>query len=106
MKIQGKLSKVLNVQNINDTLKKQTFIVTDNDEYNPNKAFELWNDKTDLLKNYKEGDDVVVEFNIVCKESKGNYYTSLRAWKIASTVDEVTNAVQNEDRLAEDELAF
>lgn len=98
----GTITKVLPQEQIGK-LTKQVFVIKTNDKYPQDVAFELYNDKCDLLKNFKENDAVEVAFNIKGREWKGKYYTSLAAWKISMTVDEVTNAQQNPSRKLETE---
>ena len=102
----GKISKVLEKkQNGNFTVQK--FVIETTDKYPQTVPFELYNDKIDLLKNFKEGDTVEVSFNLRGREWKGQYYSSLSAWKIASTTEEVTTAQHQDQRnLQTEDLPF
>lgn len=63
---------------------KQSFLVETDAQYNNLYCFEVFGDeKVENLNKYqKEGDTVTVEFNVSTNEHKGNYYTTLSAWKI------------------------
>lgn len=66
---------------------KQSFLVDTEEKYNNLYCFEVFGDeKVKILTKYqKEGDIVTVEFNVSTNEYKGNYYTTLSAWKISKT---------------------
>lgn len=104
--LNGNISKILPTENIGK-LTKRVFVVKTNDKYPQEVGLELYNDKVDLLKNFKEGDAVEVSFNVRGREYNGKYYTSLAAWRIAATAAEVTNSQQNEQRqLQTEDLPF
>lgn len=98
----GTITKVLDKEQVGK-LTKQVFVIKTQDKYPQDVAFELYNDKCDLLKNFKENDLVEVSFNIRGREWKGKYYTSLAAWRISSYAGEVTNEDQNPSRKLETE---
>ena len=64
---------------------KQSFLVETDSQYNNLYCFEVFgNEKVENLTKYqKEGDNVVVEFNVNTNEHNGSYYTTLSAWKIS-----------------------
>lgn len=66
---------------------KQSFLVETDAQYNNLYCFEVFGDeKVENLNKYqKEGDTVTVEFNVSTNEHKGNYYTTLSAWKISKS---------------------
>lgn len=68
--------------------KKRTLVIADKDnDYNDSIVFELGGKKLDLTDPYKVGDLITVYGEISCRENKnkpGNYFTSLKAWKIES----------------------
>ena len=66
---------------------KQNFIVSNNDGYEGKEqifCFEVFGqEKIDNLSKFnKEGDEVVVSFNVSTNEWNGKYYTSLSAWLV------------------------
>lgn len=64
---------------------KQSFLVEAESQFNNLYCFEVFGDeKVENLNKYqKVGDNVTVEFNVNTNEYKGNYYTTLSAWKIS-----------------------
>tara|TARA_R110000782_G_scaffold242186_1_gene328701 strand:+ start:1042 stop:1386 length:345 start_codon:yes stop_codon:yes gene_type:complete len=67
---------------------KQIFTVVNSEGFEGKEqlyAFELFGeDKTALLKKYKVGDSVSVDYNLNCRFWKDDrYFVSLQAWKIA-----------------------
>lgn len=70
---------------------KQSFLVDTEERYNNLYCFEVFGDEKveNLTKYQKEGDLVTVEFNVSTNEYKGNYYTTLSAWKISKGANDV-----------------
>lgn len=70
---------------------KQSFLVETDAQYNNLFCFEVFGDEKvqNLTKYQKEGDTVTVEFNVSTNEYKGNYYTTLSAWKISKAENNV-----------------
>jgi len=65
---------------------KQDFIIDTGDQYNPIACFGVFGQqKVDTLNTFNEGYSIDIQFNIQCREYKGNYYTNLDAWKIERT---------------------
>lgn len=62
---------------------KQEFVIETKDQYPKKICFSAWGDKTDALKNLKEGETVTVSFNPESREYNERWYTDLRAWKIS-----------------------
>ena len=84
----GKLKWISDPQEIGEN-KKVTFVVSyETGNYQKNAAFELWNDKIDLLKSFSIGDEMDVSFNIDSRSSNRDgqtrVFTNLRAWRITS----------------------
>lgn len=61
---------------------KQEFVLETKDQYPKKICFSAWGDKTDALKNLKEGETITVSFNPESREYNERWYTDLRAWKI------------------------
>ena len=95
MKLQGKITKILEVESgtskAGKPWQKQTFVIDTGDQYDNVIAFEVFGDeKVDNLTKYnKIGDEVSVEFNIKCNEWKDRYFTSLQSWRIDKVKEEV-----------------
>ena len=88
LKVIGKIEEFLDVKNgtskAGKEWKKQSFILKTDEQYNNLYCFEVFGEeKVDNLTKYnKVGDSVEVSFNVSTNEYKGNYYTSLSAWRI------------------------
>ena len=91
MQIKGKITKILNAQtgakkDGSGNWIKQLFLVETDEKYNNLYCFEVFGDEKvqNFQKYNKEGQIVTVDFNVSTNEFKGNYFTSLSAWKINS----------------------
>ena len=61
--------------------KSLTFVITTDDQYNPNLAFTTSN-LVDVVKAIPIGAEVEVEWNPSSREYNGNWYSEFKAWKI------------------------
>ncbi len=91
MEIKGKITKILDPvtgekKDGSGSWVKQNFLVETEEKYNNLFCFEVFGDEKvqNFQKYNKVGQEVNVEFNVSTNEFKGNYYTSLSAWKIMS----------------------
>ena len=102
----GKILTILDKkQNGNFAVRK--FVIETTGKYPQKVPFELYNDKIDLLKNFNKGDTVEVSFNLRGREWKGDYFSSLNAWKIAQFQSEVTTSQhQTQRNLETEDLPF
>ena len=85
--VKGKITKVLAVESgtskAGKEWKKQGFVIDTGAQYNPEVCFSLFgDDKIAMLRNFGEGQDVEVAFNISSREFNGKYYHNIDAWKI------------------------
>ena len=83
--ITGKITKRLNVETgegRNGTWEKVTFVITTNDQYPKDVAFEAWNDKVQEVNKLQKGQLVTVHYDPQSREYNEKWYTSLRVWKI------------------------
>ena len=80
--------------------------------YEKKAAFDLWNDKCDLLKSFSLKDNIDVDFNIDSRSYKGKdggikVFTNLRAWRITPAVSKAQEqAPAQHQEQAEDDLPF
>ena len=83
MNIQGKVLKVTATTPVGSTQYVKRFIeVSQDDEYNPMIAVELFGEeKCALADNLKEGESISVDINLKSREHNGNYYSSFSVWK-------------------------
>ena len=85
--VKGRITKVLSIETgtskAGKEWKKQSFVVDTGAQYNPEVCFSLFGDeKVEMLRNYGEGQEVEVAFNVSSREFNGKYYHNLDAWKI------------------------
>lgn len=109
MEITCKINQIKKSEQINTELKKRICVVDTLSEYPQKLAIEFYNDKTNLLDEWQNGDEVKIGINIKGREwtnpqGKTLYFTMLHGWKIGPNV-EVSNSEQNQDRDL-DGLAF
>ena len=95
LEITGKLSQVLPIESgegKNGPWKKQYFIIEFMDGNYPKKlSVMLWGDKTDLISNLQQGQEIKVAFNVESREYNGRWYTDVKAWKIEAQGSGSTN---------------
>jgi len=78
-----KIKLISDTQNFPSGFSKREFVVTTGDgKYPQDLKFEVVKDKCEILDNYKEGQEVQVNFDIRGNEYNGKYYVNLSCWKI------------------------
>lgn len=88
LKIEGTLYKKFDAKDVSATFKKREFVIQTIDQYPQTVKFELTQDNCKKLDEYKEGDDIIVHFNVRGREWTSTktgeimYFTSLQAWRI------------------------
>lgn len=105
----GKLAKKLPIEEgitpKGNNWKKMQFLLEEEGDYKNQIIITLLNNKVDLLKHFKLGDNISVYYNIQCREYKGKYYTDIQAWQIRSyssnisakeTFEQITNESQKD----------
>lgn len=86
--ITGALKMIGQETQVSEKFKKRDFVLVDNSSQYPQSIlFQLTQDKTSLLDNCKEGDEVTVHFNLRGREwtnpqNEVKYFNTLDAWKI------------------------
>jgi single-strand DNA-binding protein len=79
----GKIKLIYDTQTFASGFSKREFVVTTAaDKFPQDLKFEVVKDKCALLDNFKNGQDVTVNFDIRGNEYNGKYYVNLSAWKI------------------------
>ena len=87
LEINGVIHQISEVAQITDTFKKREFVlkITDGD-YEQFIQFQTTQDRTDSLNFVKEGDAVLVKFNLqgkpYTKDGVTRYFSNLNAWRI------------------------
>jgi single-strand DNA-binding protein len=84
LEIEGKLFLDLQTQKVSDSFKKREFVVVidEDTKYPQYVKFELSQDKCAELDKVREGQNIVVHFNLRGREWNGKYFTNLNAWRI------------------------
>ena len=89
MQIKGKIHEILPTNQVSDSLKKRDLILeyAENPQYPEYLKFEATNDKCAVLDNFRQGQDVTVDFNLkgrpwTDKSGKKTYFNSMQIWKI------------------------
>ena len=68
---------------------KRHFVCETLGQYSKKMAFQLWNDKTQLVTNCKTGEEITVKFDAESREYNGKYYTDLKAFEVVRTAQPV-----------------
>jgi len=79
----GKIKLINDVQNFPSGFSKREFVVTTGDKYPQDLKFEVVKDKCAMLDDYKEGQEVQVNFDIRGNEYNGKYFVNLSCWKLS-----------------------
>lgn len=86
LQIKGKIQQILQqetgVSRAGNEWKKQEFVIETDEQFPRKVCFTLFNDKSSLLEDFKEGDEVDVAFNLESREFNGKWYHNINAWKI------------------------
>ena len=88
MEIQGSIKVIGDVQEISATFKKRELVVTTEEQYPQTISVEFVQDKTDLLNNYKVGQNVKVNINLRGRQWENpqtkeiKYFNSIQGWRI------------------------
>ena len=100
-KIESKLKAETGTSKAGKEWTKQTIVIDNGDQYNPNVAISFFgDDKVKMLENFKEGQDVSIGVNISSKEFNGKWYNQIDGWMIkAADQTKNTPIVEEEDSL-------
>ena len=109
--LNGKIKAIGKMQTFGtNNFKKRELVVTTDEQYPQMIMIEFVQDKTDLLNNYKVGQNVKVSINIRGREwinpqGEAKYFNSLQGWRIESLqATETTPTASNENE--PDDMAF
>lgn len=101
LSLKGKLIKDFGIIEVSEKFKKREFVIQTEDEKYPQEVkFQLVQDKTDFLDNYKQDEVLTVHFNIRGNAWKDNWFVNLDAWRLEKSNSdrknsEAVNKVQN-----------
>jgi single-strand DNA-binding protein len=109
--LKGTIKKIFDTQTFGSGFTKREFVVTTDGEYPQPIRFQVVKDKVAMLDKLREGERVVVKFDLRGNEYKDRFYVDLNAWKIdredgaqdAPPLDHEPDFIGNED---EDDMPF
>ena len=78
LKINGKVKLIMEQQSWDSGFTKREFVITTNEQYPQDVKLECIKDKTSLLNDLSEGDDVEVSFNVRGNEYNGRWQYPLK----------------------------
>ncbi len=87
MEVLGRVKMIGNVQQVSATFKKREMVVTTEEQYPQHIMIEFTQDKTDLLNQFKVGEQVRVSINLRGREwtnpqGETKYFNSIQGWRI------------------------
>ncbi|HKJ78768.1 MAG TPA: DUF3127 domain-containing protein [Prolixibacteraceae bacterium] len=86
LQVKGKIQQILKaesgVSRAGKEWQKQEFVIETEEQFPRKVCFTLFNDKTSLINNLSEGEEVEVSFNLESREFNGKWYHNINAWKI------------------------
>ncbi len=99
MEVKGKVKLITDTKTYgtNGFRKREIVIVTD-EQYPQFLNIEFTQDKTDLLNNFKEGDEVEISINLrgrewVSPQGETKYFNSIQGWRITKVSTELPQDV-------------
>ncbi len=111
MELKGKLEQKLSIEKgtskAGKDWKKQTIIINNGDQYNPQTAISFFgDDKVKMLENFSEGAEIVVGVNISSKEFNGKWYNQIDGWKVNLVGSKPVSPELNNSDTETDDLPF
>ncbi len=111
MQFTGKITKITPEELVGQNqIKKVTFVVEEPGEMEDYKrnslAIDILGDKTDMIKEHKEWDEVTVSINFKHSEYNGRLYNRVNAWRIESADGSSAPAAAAADSDGGDDLPF
>jgi hypothetical protein len=94
MEVQGRIKMVGETQTFGSNgFRKREVVVTTEEQYPQHIMVEFVQDKTDLLNNYKEGQQVKISINLrgrewVNPQGETKYFNSIQGWRIEALQSE------------------
>ncbi len=87
--VKGKIISILEMESgtskAGKEWRKQSFVVDTGAQFNPNVCFSLFGEeKINMLRDFGNGQEVEVAFNVSSREFNGKWYHNIDAWKITA----------------------
>ncbi len=95
MELQGKIKMIDETKTYGaNGFRKRDLVITTEEQYPQHILIEFVQDKTDLLNNYKVGQDVKVSINVrgrewVNPQGETKYFNSIQGWRVESVSQQV-----------------
>lgn len=84
--IKGFLYKKFDSVRVTSDFKKQDIVIDTGGDYPQQIKIEFTQDKTELLSDLQEGEELTVSFNLRGREWNGKYFVNLHGWRIERAV--------------------
>jgi hypothetical protein len=97
MEVQGRIKVIGETQTFgNNGFRKREVVVTTEEQYPQHISIEFVQDKTDLLNNYQEGQQVKININLrgrewVNPQGETKYFNSIQGWRIEAIQSEAAS---------------
>jgi len=87
MEVTGNIKVIEATQEVSSAFKKRNIVVTTDEQYPQHILVEFTQDKTSILDNYKEGENVKISINLRGREwtnpqGETKYFNSIQGWRI------------------------
>jgi hypothetical protein len=98
MEVQGRIKLIGETQTFGTNgFRKREIVVTTDEQYPQTIMVEFVQDKTELLNNYKEGQEVKISINLrgrewVNPQGETKYFNSIQGWRIEALQTESSDA--------------
>ena len=97
MEVQGRIKMIGETQTFGTNgFRKREIVITTEEQYPQHIMVEFVQDKTDLLNNYKEGQQVKISINLrgrewVNPQGETKYFNSIQGWRIEALQSDAEN---------------
>ena len=103
IEVKGTIKEIKATQVVSEKYKKREFILTTEEKYPQDVLFQLSQDNCDLVNIFKDGDKVVLAYNLRGKgwinpQGETKYFNTLEVWKM-NYQDETIKQVEEESDL-------
>lgn len=98
--VEGKLHRIFQTENKSASFQAREFVLEVPDGNYPQLVkFQAVQERCAQLDNFREGDQVKVQFDLRGREWQGKYFTNLNAWRIeaADSADSGKKSARNDD---------
>lgn len=82
--MKGKIKKIFEQQDFPSGFYKREFVITTEEQYPQDVKFTTVKERTEQIANLKEGDAVLVKFDVRGNEYNDKFYVDLNAWRVES----------------------